>query len=237
MDYMGWVLSIYDECIKRYNEKYTKKMTWKEVFKKISSKENRYDAIALFILVLYIVGIIAITILYFLGVIKRVEEYLIIASLLLAISYIPQMYRYELKLDDYKKKLTVLLEILDEESLNTVESIERLSKDTEGILNKIKSSKFDSINKFILTVSGLSAAIGVKNINLETQTIKNSILIVLAILIFSAFIIWVVYSVLTTIPNSRITRRQKFHELLRILLIYKGVSERKEENTQISEAS
>lgn len=233
MDYMGWVLSIYDECIKRYNKRYLKKLTNKEVIRKVFNKEYLVETISLIMTIFYIVGLITLMVLYFLGIIKRIEVYLTVGGLVLLISYIPQIYRYELKLEYFKRKLIILSEILEEESLTTTESIEKLVKDTEGVLDKIKSFDFQLANKFVLTLSGLSAAIGIKNINIENQTIKNFILILFIVLIFIIFMAWITYLILTMIPNSRIVRRQKLHELLKILLIYKKANNQDNENINI----
>lgn len=235
MDYMGWVLSIYDECIERYNKRHIKKLTDKEVVKKFFSKEYLIETVSLIVTIFYIVGLIVLIVLYFWGIIKKVEIYLIVGGLVLLISYIPQIYRYELKLEYFKRKLIILSEVLEEENLTTTESIEKLVKDTEGVLDKIKSFDFKFANKLLLTLSGLFAAIGIKNINIENQTIKNFIILFFIVLLCIIFIGWILYLILTMIPNSRMVRRQKFHELLKILLVYKKAKDQDNENINIVE--
>lgn len=48
MDYKGWILSIYDEYIERYNRKYNvvdKKIKIKDVINNLRKKENRTASI------------------------------------------------------------------------------------------------------------------------------------------------------------------------------------------------
>lgn len=230
MDYMGWKLSIYDECINRYNEKYIRKLTNKETLKKMFSKKYLFETASVIMTMIYAIGVMVIMFLYFLGIIEKMENYLLYGALVLLISYIPQIYKYESKLDDFKKKLSVLSEVLGEEGLDTIESIEELAKDTEGVLDKIKGFSLELTNKYILTISGLFAAIGIKNVNIEDKTIQNFTMIFVIVLILSVFIAWIWYLLLTMIPNNRVVRRRKFHELLKILLMYKKANSERNEN-------
>lgn len=213
MDYMGWILSIYDKCEKQYKEKHNKneRRTKKEIWNALWKKENRYMSA---LLILFIVGLIATGILYFWGALNNAQYYILILMAGFCIGTIPILYKYELSLEEYEEKLNILKDILDERNLNNKETIKFLLKKTKGSLYKIISI---AISLFSSLVSAGLLKYGIDFIKEKLQTV---IPVVFVILIIVVPIFLLCYQIALIIPNSRIERRQKFHQLLKILYVY-----------------
>ncbi len=211
MDYTGWILSIYDECERRYNKKYIKKLDIhqpKEYISLFLKKDNRYMTSLLGGLLL---GVLSIIVLYFLGVVSNIGYYVIILIMIFLLGLIPILYKYELKLEDYEKKLVLLVEILEEHNLNKKEIKKLLLKQTKGILYRILSILIG-----ILASSGIFKYVA----DQMKGKIETVIPLILAILMILISMFYIFYIIAIIIPNNRILRRQKFHELLKILCVY-----------------
>ncbi|OSA92657.1 UNVERIFIED_ORG: hypothetical protein B2H93_13950 [Clostridium botulinum] len=214
MDYMGWILSIYDECERRYNKKYIKKLDIhrpKEYISLFLKKENRYMTLLLGGLLL---GVLFIIVLYFLGLVSNIEYYVIIPIMIFLLGLIPILYKYELELEDYEKKLVLLAEILEEHNLNKKEIKKLLLKQTKGILYRMLNILIGLIG--ILAPSGIFKYVA----DQMKGKIETVIPLILAILMISIPMFYIFYQIATIIPNNRILRRQKFHQLLKILCVY-----------------
>lgn len=218
MDYMGWVLSIYDECEKRYKKKYENQNKTigffnqiKEFFKACIKKENRYITVLLGILLL---GMFIVVILYYFGVISNMEYYFLIPIILFLLGIIPVLYKYELTLENYEEKINILIDILNEHKLNNLKIKKQLLKSTRGILYKILSIAIGSVG--ILGQSGIMKY--VVDYMKDKMEMAISLFVILALFILPT--LYIVYVVIINIPNNRILRKKKFHQLLKILFVY-----------------
>lgn len=221
MDYMGWILSIYDEYERIYYDKHPirKVKNFNEFINNCFKKQNRYISIWL---MLFFLNIVTILILYFLGKLDNKQYYIVIPFIALFIGIIPQWYQNELNLKEYEEKLLILMLVLKEHNLYNSDIIKILLKETRGVFYKIKRA--------IIGALGIIISSGILKLFIDNSeewvTISNNIFVIIIIvvyLIIFLFIVW--YNVASSIPNSRIIRKRKMHELLRILVIYKFKSD------------
>ena len=124
------------------------------------------------------------------------------------------MYTADLKLKEFTKHTDILKEVLDEQNLLTHDKINLLAKETGNLYYRVSNTNLDWFAKLIPGVLGTATA-GAIIANINSGII---------LLIFSASILilefaYLIYSFFMFVPNSRLKRRKKFHELLMILLI------------------
>jgi len=214
MDYKGWVLSIYDEYIKRYNKKYNvleKKVKFKDAIDNMIKKENRPVAI---ILMIFMISVIIIVVLALLGIIKNIEVYLM--SEMLGVSIIAYFYnhKYETDLKTYHRHVDVLREVLEDEGLYNERFIRKLRSYTGGIFYKIN----EKIRGVIKGGIGIASILGLNYTS--TKVDKDFALIILVVIAMILVIAYYVYMYLISMPNSRVIRKKNFHIILNILIAY-----------------
>lgn len=216
MDYKGWVLAIYDECKSISNEgkdieDKNKSINLKETLKFFIKKENRYMGILLGSSILVTI------IVCFLYLIKKDDgflKYLFIPWIILFIGLLPEWYKYELNLDAYEKEVNILRNVLKERGLYNKQVVQELYNSTRGVFFNIKTVMVYVVG--IVTSSGLLAKVS----SIDKVTIKYGLIIVLGISAILAPILYFIWVVMFSIPNSRLERSKSFHQLLKILIIH-----------------
>lgn len=214
MDYMGWILSIYDECEKRYKKNQIKNKINgpKDFLKRCLKKENIY---ASFLLATLIIGMTCILFLYLIGILKNIQYYMLFLIVGFELGIIPTLYQYEPILDEYEKKITILVEILEEHNLNKKEIKKLLLRKTRSVLYRTKTIVISLIGTLVSS-SGLFKYV----IEINKEEIKTVITTLIIGLLILVILLSIVYQIAIVIPNNRIIRKQKFHNLLNILYVY-----------------
>lgn len=179
MNYTGWIMAIYDKYKQKYNEKY-KNINNKRKFKELKVKEK-------IVLILYLTFVIIGVTLYGAGIVLNNSLEYIIGTLFTICPPILLVYFDKLQIEIYKRHVRVLREVLEEENINTLPVIERLIRDTSGVLYKIKNGE---INNYIKLASSLlfgtvGAALGDYSLNFSMS--RN-------IFLFACLIINIYYS-------------------------------------------
>lgn len=132
----------------------------------------------------------------------------------MVIGILPEWYKYELDLETYEKKVNILRDILKERNLYNKQVVQELYNSTRGIFFNIKTIIVYVVG--IVTSSGLLAKVG----SIDKLTIKYGLIILLAISVIGAPILYFIWLFMFSIPNSRLERSRSFHQLLRILIIH-----------------
>ncbi len=230
MGYKGWILSIYDEYKKRFNDKYEPKLSKIETIKKVVKVGVKRENILPFLtLMVYIVLIIAIFTLYPFKIISTKEFITLFAygTLSFLLIYSPYIYKYEPDLKSYENKIKILRDILNERKIYNIDVVSELRDQTGGIIYKIRKLKIFAILNTLIAL-GIFTGIGEAAKGLTGEAPKGVlgevISFSIALIIISVPTVYSIYSVLTIVPNNRITRRKDFHELLKILMVYDFMS-------------
>ena len=206
MDYKEWIVAIYDQYLDKYFDQYPDEKK-RVKFKDIPLKNK-----------LKMLYVISTAVLGFYLMFVSLNDYNFYLFLLgMGFTFIAPffvMYTADLKLNTFTKHLDILKKVLDEQNLLTHDKIKILAKETGTIFYKISNS---NLEWFIKLVPGLfgTAALSALIPNLS----KNVAILILSGTILLLELIYLGYTILTFVPNSRIKRRKRFHELLRILLI------------------
>lgn len=203
MDYIGWVLSIYDEYKKQYKVKYPK------INKKMSLKNILKLA---YIIVIPVIGFI---ILYY-SIQNKSLDGMFISTLMIFVAPLFVIYSVELTLEEYKKRLEIMKGILEKEGLYTSSHLEKLAKETGSVFYKIRYSNLEILIK---SLTGIAGAIGITYLYDKITSEVFTIIFILSIGLIA--IVYTLRSIIQLIPNSRIVRKKEFHELLIILVVYK----------------
>lgn len=205
MDYDGWLLSIYDKYKEKYNEKYPNERL---KFKEISSK-NKIKMVYFFAVLFVGLFVLGYAVYY-----KNVQA-TFISILLIVLGPLLVMYTNETKLNKYRNHIDVLYNVLADEKLNRKTQIEDLAKDTGGISYRIKITDADKVLKLITSLLGAASITYLFN-----KVTSDILILIISLVIMIVSIIWVIYSILLMVPNSRLERKKRFNELLKVLLIY-----------------
>lgn len=206
MKYSNWILSIYDEYEKKYNE-------GKEENKKNFIQEIRTLDIKTKLKLIF--GIVPLGI-YFYGIVY-INLKALIGGILLLIMYTSVIiYIEQSPLKYYKKSIIILNEILKKEGLDNIKSIEQLIIATDkGFLVKkmIEFIFFKSVG--LLTVS-LGIVYRLRKI-IYNKCIRILLLLIITILVWVGITYWI----FMIMPKGKMARRKQFNQLLKILLFYK----------------
>lgn len=212
MDYNGWVLSIYDEYRKRYDDKYEIKLSkWKRFKRIIKVAFTKKNVFPFMTITLYGILLAVILILLTLKVINTKSFINIFSSgtLLYILCFSPYMYKNEPELQSYCSRIEILRNVLKEQNIYNRDVIVELKNHTGNIFYKLGNFTMN-----VLIAAGFTAGIGefLRRSDIQFFTYAVTVIIVAVIAIYS------VYSIVTAIPNNRIVRRKNFHQLLKILL-------------------
>ncbi|MDU4478583.1 hypothetical protein [Clostridium sp.] len=210
MNYTGWIMAIYDKYKQKYNEKY-KNINNKRKFKELKVKEK-------IVLILYLTFVIIGVTLYGAGIVLNNSLEYIIGTLFMICPPILLVYFDKLQIEIYKRHVRVLREVLEEENINTLPVIERLIRDTSGVLYKIKNGEINNYIKLASSLFGtVGAALGARNLlDKLNGNAKNVAIIIIVIIIF----VLAIYLISLQLPNSKKAKIKELHEILKILLIY-----------------
>lgn len=189
MEYNEWLISIYDETIKRYKKEHEFKL---KKFKELSVKVKIQ-------LILFIVCCLIGFLLNIYGIYKKYNEFLFMGCLVMFMPPTLLLYSQKYDLQYFKDNIEILKQVLESENLNNVEAIERLIKDTSGVLYRINDML---IPKLIINVIGASGITYIIN-KLGGEVI--SLVISLFILIITVCLLG--YYILRSIPNSKIIKK------------------------------
>lgn len=216
--YEDWIISIYNEYLKRYNIT-REKITWKQVFKKLASKKNRKVVIWYG---LYILCSIVTMTSYAFGINKIIPEILLMIFTVIFIwTIFPIIYANEIPLIKYEERINIIKDIMKEHKLFKEDIIKELIRETGSIPEKI-GLKSDLLGKTYLIITTLGAIKGMFNIDISNKQLISVIIIGIFIIILLGILIFVIVNLmLIFLKNSRIQRRKDFHEFLKILLLYK----------------
>ncbi|WP_291571449.1 hypothetical protein [Clostridium sp. UBA4548] len=229
MDYKGWVLSIYDEYVKRYNEKYNakeEKVKLKDVISIMKRKEKRAGSIAI---ILFLLSIILLMGLSLFGKIENAEIYImaeVLCAFLIAYFY---NYKHEVDIQTYHRRVDVLREVLIDEGLYNEGFVRSLRSYTGGIFYKIS----EKIRGVIKGGIGIASIIGFNYTFIRSN--NDIVLLIVAIMAIVMTIAYYAHIYLICMPNSRVIRRGNFHVILNILIAYDFES--KSTNKNISDKS
>ncbi|WP_017810900.1 hypothetical protein [Clostridium saccharoperbutylacetonicum] len=193
MKYKGWIIAIYDKYELKYNEKY-KNINNKKKFKELSFKKKAE-------FVGYFTSIVIGAVLYGAGILLNNPWKFVIGALLMIGPPMISIYFDKFKIEVYKRHARVLMEVLEEENINTVSVIERLIKDTSGGLYKINYGEINNYIKLVTSVVGIfGAAFGAGNLldKLNGQ-IKNIAIFLILIIICGV----TTYLISLEIPKSK----------------------------------
>lgn len=161
------------------------------------------------------IGMICIVFLYLIGILKNIQYSMLFLIVGFELGIIPTLYQYEPRLDEYERKLTILVEILEEHNLNKKEIKKLLLRKTKSVLYRTKTIIISLIGTLISS-SGLLKYV----IEINKEEIQTVITILIVVLLILVIILSIGYQIVIVIPNNRIIRRQKFHNLLNILYVY-----------------
>lgn len=226
MNYEDWIIIIYDRYKKKYSEKYINNNKSTKKFKDL----NIWERIKL---ILYFMFVISGGIAYLIGINLNIPIFFVIGVLFTIVPPMIIVYTIKFKLEDYKRNVHVLREVLEEENINTIPVIKTLIKDTDGILYKIKDGEANNYIKLMSFVGGLfgvlfGAAFGVSNYLEKLKGENNNMATILKVIILIMVIVGVFYIIRRMIPENKYQKQKELHETLKILLIYEEGNKKKD---------
>lgn len=206
MSYMEWVLSLYDEYVRRYDERYPEE---KFKFRNIRNMnwKNRLK------LMYFVFGYIMAIILNVYGSYIKNMNVVGIGLLLTFVLPYTVIYTLDRSIDKLKKRIQILKDVLQEENLLSYKKILKLTNDTGSTVYKLLNSNLEKLVNLIISFLGTTLFINIIN-NITSITMEVILLGIVFILEF----VFAIYSFLSIVPNNRITRKKNFHEMLLILL-------------------
>lgn len=208
MNYSDWILSIYYEYQKKYDEGKDKKEKTSKKFKDLDTKTKIK-------LVVYISAVILGGIIYIYGIVSSNPIDYILGVLLFIVPSAIMIYIDQLPLKYYKRSIIILNNILKKDGLDNVKSIEQLITETGGNskIKKVRESITVKSTGSFITNSGIAYILS----GIDNEIIKNVFIIVMVLF----WGVGTVYCILRTIPRGKMVRRREFNQLLKILLFYK----------------
>ena len=212
MNYKDWIIIIYDKYKKKYNEKY--------INDKRIIKFKDITTIGKLIIIFYFTFVIGGGISYFIGILLNNLIISIIGIVAEITPPIILIYKTKFKQEDYRKCVCTLREVLEEENINTIPTINRLIKDTAGVLYRIKDGEVNNYIKLSTFISASGLMFGVSNYLDKIEIKNNNVVVIIEIFIVMAIIGGIIYILRMIIPGSKYAKQKELHEILKILSIY-----------------
>lgn len=216
MQYKDWIIALYDRFYDEYyksdNDKNIK-LGFRYYFKLFTSRENIG-------MTLFIVIIISLFFLFIFNVINELM-YILINLILSLVVLGPEVNKCKIELDYYKIKICLLRDFLIREKLYNVETIERLVHDTKSSFFLLGDSEVEKTKAILVSLTSLFTGFGIEILKVSDGLISQFVTIVIVVLFFAMFSSMIVYLILKIIPNTKTYKLNLFHEMLKIILIYK----------------
>ncbi|MFW2491696.1 hypothetical protein ACN077_24530 [Clostridium chromiireducens] len=212
MNYKGWIMNIYGRYEQKYKEKY--------IGNKNTRKFRDLNIVGKLIMILYFSFVIGGSISYFIGIFLNNAVISIVGIVVEILPPIILIYKTKFKQEDYRKCVCTLREVLEEESINTIPVINRLIKDTAGIMYRIKDGEVNNYIKLLTFASASGLAFGISDYLNKLEIRNNNTIIIIKMLIVMTIIGGIIYILRLIVPGSKYAKQKEFHEILKILLIY-----------------